>query len=168
VNGESKRLKVRVRWYGDLAGQIDDPILELKFKNNLHIGKLTYPLKGFPLDRDFSIQKMRAIFKESGLPDFIRLQIAELNFSLMNRYRRKYFLSGDGKFRVTVDDNLSVYDMFPFGNSFKNEIRNHFAVIVELKYNNPHEENADFITGYFPFRLTRNSKYVAGLQRLNI
>ena len=35
VDGQSHRIKVRIRWYGELYGEIKKPVLELKIKNGL-------------------------------------------------------------------------------------------------------------------------------------
>ena len=38
VAGNSKRMKIRVRWYNDLFSNISNPILEFKLKNNFFNG----------------------------------------------------------------------------------------------------------------------------------
>ncbi|MDI6769242.1 MAG: hypothetical protein QMD04_06155 [Anaerolineales bacterium] len=38
--------------------------------------------------------------------------------------------------------------------------------MVELKYENEQEPQADRVAGFFPFRVTRNSKYVQGIKRV--
>ncbi len=46
-------------------------------------------------------------------------------------------------------------------------MKDDFSVIMEVKYDEKYENNANYITDNFPFRLTKSSKYVAGLQLLN-
>jgi hypothetical protein len=42
VSGLSKRVKVRIRWYGDLYGHIQSPILEFKIRNNTLGSKVSF------------------------------------------------------------------------------------------------------------------------------
>jgi hypothetical protein len=37
---------------------------------------------------------------------------------------------------------------------------------VELKYANAKDANADLISRYFPFRVTKSSKYITGVERV--
>lgn len=166
INGIERRLKVRIRWYDRMFGFIDNPVLELKLKNNLHIGKISYPLKSFSLDSDFSIERIREVFRESSLHDVLNLHLVELNFSLLNSYDRRYFLSADGKYRITVDDNIKVYKLSDYANNFLQKTVDFYNIIVEIKYNKLQGEFVDNITNYFPFRMTRSSKYVTGIEGL--
>jgi len=42
----------------------------------------------------------------------------------------------------------------------------HGVVIVELKYDRADEREAERVASRFPFRLTRSSKYVRGVERV--
>ena len=168
VNGADRRLKVRIRWYGQLFGLIKSPTLELKLKHNLHVGKLLYPLKPFALGDIFSIGVIRGALEESTFPEIVRLHLAGLNAPLLNTYSRKYFLSSDSEYRVTVDTGMKAYELTPYQNNFLHTSADYNNVIIELKYNNPHDKFVDGITNYFPFRMTRSSKYVDGLARLYV
>ena len=48
-----------------------------------------------------------------------------------------------------------------FGNSFYKDDKN---VVIELKYNNDLNEKAAEVSNKLPFRLTKNSKYVTGIE----
>ena len=166
IDGISRRLKVRIRWYGNLLGFVKNPTLELKLKHNLHVGKILYPLKPFILDKNFSIDVIRKVFKESSLHDILQLNLKELGFSLLNRYKRKYFLSSNRKYRVTIDTNMQIYALSPHQNNFLYKLTDYSAIILELKYNDPHDKFVERITNYFPLRISRSSKYVEGVRRL--
>ena len=168
VNGVSKRLKVRVRWYGDLFGFIKSPTLELKLKHNLHVAKLLYPLESFTLDHNFSIDVMRDMFKRSPIHEVTRLRLMGLNFSLLYSYNRKYFLSSNRKYRMTIDTGMQGYKLSPYQNTFLHKSAEDTHVVFELKYNRAQDEFVDTITSYFPFRMTRNSKYVDGIMKLDV
>ena len=47
LSGITPRKKVRVRWYGDLMGQIKEPVLEIKRKSGIVGNKIFYPLPRF-------------------------------------------------------------------------------------------------------------------------
>lgn len=168
VSGVDKRLKVRIRWYGNLFGFIEKPTLELKLKHNLHAGKLFYPLKPFTLDNSFSIDVIHKIFNESSLHGVLKLRLKELKFSLLNNYNRKYFLSSNSKYRITIDTDMQAFKLAPYQNNFLSKSTNYTTTILELKYDNSYDEFTDSITNYFPFRITRSSKYVDGIVRLHI
>jgi hypothetical protein len=86
---------------------------------------------------------------------------------LFNRYHRHYYATHDGTFRLTVDTQLVFYKANGrFGNQFAHHQENARGLIVELKYENEQEPQANRVAGYFPFRVTRNSKYVEGIERV--
>lgn len=167
INGISRRLKVRIRWYGELFGTIKDPVLELKLKHNLHVGKLSYPLIPFTMNNDLSINTMHEVFRKSSINEHLRLHLKELHFSLLNSYQRKYFLSADRKYRATVDSNIQVYKLSPYYNNFLYKSEKYSNTIIELKYNEPNDMFIDEITNHFSFRMTKNSKYINGIISLH-
>ncbi|MBP7088556.1 MAG: VTC domain-containing protein [Candidatus Omnitrophica bacterium] len=166
INGISKRLKVRIRWYKDIFGIIKEPVLELKLKHNLHVGKLNYPLVSFMMDKSCSINTIRRVFEQSSLPERLKFHLKELSFSLLNSYRRRYFLSADKKYRITLDYDLEAYKLLPRYNSFLYKLKKQNTTVMELKYNEPNNIFANEITNYFSFRLARSSKYVDGIVSL--
>ncbi|MDD5633657.1 MAG: VTC domain-containing protein [Candidatus Omnitrophica bacterium] len=167
MDGVSKRLKVRVRWYGNLFGAVEKPNLELKFKHNLHVGKLMYPIEAFVLKDGFSTSIVREAFRRSSLSKMLEDYLMGLQASLMISYTRRYFLSFDRKYRVTLDTEMEAYKLTPQRNTFlcktEKDTRN---VIMEIKYNCLHDDLVGSITNYFPFRTTKSSKYVSGIEVL--
>ena len=163
IEGSSQRLKIRVRWYGELYGKIETPVLEFKSKAGLLVSKTSYQLNSFQFQPRTDLKGGRHLFDESMLPAEI---VNELRFAkpvLVNRYSRRYFLSADSRFRVTVDSPLAGCRIGPraaFAHQLKVD-RDH--IIVELKYSVEDALDADRISQGFPFRLTRWSKYVSGL-----
>lgn len=166
VDGIARRLKVRIRWYGSTFRLVNEPVLELKLKHNLHIAKLHYPLKSFLLDRQFSLKQIKKLFNETAMPFALKEYLMGLHFSLLNNYKRKYYLSADRKYRITVDSDIEAYKISPFDNSFVDKHANYRDIIIELKYNKVNDDFVDSITNYLPFRLTRSSKYLIGIRRI--
>lgn len=71
-------------------------------------------------------------------------------------------MSGDGRFRLTVDSGLKFADVKPGIFSLPDTPK----VIVELKFGPEFAEDAGLVTNVMPFRVARFSKYVAGIERM--
>ena len=84
---------------------------------------------------------------------------------LLNRYSRKYFQSVNRDYRITVDTDIVFYRINCRNNSFLKKMTEDVNVVLELKYNQDMDDNASFITNHFPFRLTKSSKFVSGIER---
>jgi len=166
LNGVSKRVKARVRWYGKTFSYVEKPVLELKLKHNLHIGKISLDLKPMDITTGLSISSIRDILRASALPESVYAYVMRLDLCMLNSYTRKYYLSADGKYRLTVDTDLTNYKLFPNRNDFLCKSEPFGGIVIEIKYNKPNDERVDEITNLFPFRMTRGSKYAIGVSEL--
>jgi len=166
VEGSSDRIKVRIRWYGDLLGFIEKPVLELKIKRATAGRKDSFKLASFTMDDRTNIQSLREVFDKSNLPVHINELVKEVYPTLLNRYHRKYFLSGDKNFRVTIDSELEYYNIQNHFNYFINKVADKDSTIIELKYAYDLDTKANNISTLFPFRMTKSSKYVNGVERI--
>ncbi len=167
LNGLNKREKLRIRWYGSLFGLIKKPYLEIKQKNNFLCCKDKYPLQPFTLSRLVSFNKFLSDISNSKISDLIKEKLKFSKFSLLNCYKRKYFLSADKKFRLTLDYNIKYFTLSSNNNTFFNTITDRNIAIIELKYKQDDDDLADKISSLFPFRLGKSSKYVSGINYLN-
>jgi len=167
VHGMANRAKVRVRWYGEARQQVDSPVLEFKTRHGMVSGKTSHPLPPLNLDGDFGRDASAAALRSPNLPAAMRLRVQGLEPALLNRYRRRYFCSADGTLRLTLDWELEFF--LPRNSSGSTRPLPHAgpAVIVELKYAESHSEAAARAANEFPFRLTRCSKYVLGVECLS-
>lgn len=166
VEGDKERWKARIRWYGELFGEVRKPVLEFKIKKGLLGKKESFHMSEFFLDKDFSISTIDRMLDQSNLPADINDLLRSLRPTLLNRYKRKYFLSADKQFRVTVDTDLTYYRISACGNTFLNRSVDHSTVVVELKYRHEADRVAESISNLFPFMLTKSSKYLQGLERV--
>jgi len=164
VEGVADRSKTRIRWYGDLYG-VHAATLELKIKRGFVGRKESYRLPAHEIRPGLSQVAVLGWLRQSGLPDQVRSNISSLRPALVNRYRRRYYLSADGRYRLTVDDDQQ-FRGFPGGDLSRVARRDRGGVIVELKYALGDDGDADRVSNAFPFRMTRSSKYVAGLERV--
>ncbi|RLD43903.1 MAG: hypothetical protein DRI89_03915, partial [Bacteroidetes bacterium] len=128
--------------------------------------KLSFRLKPFTVDANLTAEKLYAVFQNSDLPLWALEVVLQIKPALLNRYSRKYFLSFDKKFRLTLDDQLNY---FSIGTNNNNFIENYKSedVIVELKYDYLNDNFAPEVTNRLPFRLTKSSKYVNGVEMLH-
>jgi hypothetical protein len=165
--GIKDRLKVRIRWYGELFGYIEKPVLELKIKRGFLGGKMHYPLGPFNLDGSYSITLQQNLFARADIPELVKDYLKSLRFSLLNRYRRKYYQSADGKYRITIDAGMEYYRIDGANNYFLAKTGRLDYAIMELKYAQEDDDGAISITSLFPVRITKSSKYVAGVEGIN-
>ena len=166
VSGKGSRKKARIRWYGDLFGKVEKPVLEFKIREGMLGNKLSFPLKPFTVDNDFSLETLKKVYADSDLPGWVYEVLMLLKPSLLNRYKRKYNLNFDGDFRLTLDTDLSYYLIGNGNNTFMQSHKGE-GVIVELKYDYINDTKATIITNGLPFRLTKSSKYVNGVDFLH-
>lgn len=167
IDGAMQRRKVRIRWYGQPFGTISEPRLEIKIKEGLVGTKQTYTLPPFHLDSHFCDRRFQQLVSESDLPAKIKLDLRGLNLALFNRYYRHYYATHDAAFRLTLDSQLAFYRVNGlFGSRFIHRQVAHRDVVVELKYELEQEPFATRVAAFFPFRMTRMSKYVQGIERV--
>ncbi len=165
VDGAADRLKVRIRWYGELFGEVAQPVLELKIKKGLVGTKKSFKLKPFVFDQNITIKSIRAWIQSCELPGWIQELFTKLNPALVNRYGRMYYQSANTHYRVTIDDNVTFYDIHPLFNNFNRKHIEREAIIVEVKYDQKYDLRAFDISKFFPYRMTKSSKYVNGMDK---
>lgn len=163
INGRHDRVKFRIRWYGNLFQNIEFPILELKIKQGQVGTKQSFLLKSFDFKKDFNFKILQSIFKESNLPEDVYFKLKQLKPTLINRYKRKYYRDFSRNFRLTLDSNIQYFpaNQISFGKITSSDYHSH---IIELKYDNSNDDKVNKITSFFPFRLSKNSKYTNGIE----
>lgn len=166
IEGLSKRIKIRLRWYGELMNSFTKPGLELKLKNNTYGYKLVYPLPGFTFSGKSNPVEVSAWLNSQSIPEVAQGLMSNLHPVLVNSYMRTYWESHDHKVRMTIDNDLEYY---PFARSTDTLLApacydNHS--ILEIK-NHPVDDQgmSDFANAFLP-RITRYSKYTNGVDLL--
>ena len=166
MSGRDDRQKFRIRWYGTCLGAIDQPVLEIKIKRGLVGTKEHYPLPPFFLDERFSVEDYCRLLRRSGLPYRVRSQLSGMHVVLLNRYYRDYYATRDNHFRVTIDTGLTYFRVDRGRNTFNHKQVDRTNLILELKYDKAKELEANRVSGFFPYPVTKNSKYVSGIERV--
>jgi hypothetical protein len=166
VSGVEERRKARIRWYGELFGLVERPMLEFKVKSGVVGTKAGYPFAPFVLDERFSHRYYLDILRVANLPARVERYLRGLHVVLCNRYYRWYYATRDGRFRVTVDTGMTFYQVRKVKNHFRHTYVDHRNVVVELKYGKAMDVEAERVSRVFPFSMTKNSKYVTGIERV--
>jgi len=168
VTGLSQRLKVRIRWYGEALGIQDAPILEFKIKNNAVGHKVCYKLPPLLIGPSLTIKDIQQHFDELDIAIPVKSYLMSLRLSLMNRYRRKYYISQDQRFRLTFDSDMSFTSIYNYENTFIHKVSCSKCRVLEMKYDECFDSEATHISNNFPFRMTKSSKYVYGIDKLKM
>ncbi len=165
VDGDAERDKVRVRWYGAMVGDHVGPHLERKRKFGLVGTKESTQLERLRVEPGVPGQELVDALDHVDVDPLLRATNRALRPVLLVRYRRRYYLSACARFRMTIDDQVKFVRMEPGINAMTRAATDD-AVILELKYALEDDAAAVSVASALPFRMTRNSKYVVGIDKL--
>ena len=166
MNGNQHRKKIRIRWYEETFGLQKKLTLEYKLKNGLLGNKISHQLTDIYTGDGFDFGQMRNEIKINQLPIPVENELLTLYPTILNRYIREYFVSDDGKCRITLDKDLSFFRIHAGKNFFETNYHLSDDMIMEMKYMPENENIANDVSQNFPFRITKSSKYVIGIQNL--
>jgi hypothetical protein len=166
ISGASNSVKIRIRWYGELFGYIEKPFLEIKTKEALIGDKKRFLLPSFSLGSDFTLNKIQQVFLNSDIPEFLKAQLMTMECTLLNHFKRKYFQSVNKDFMLTIDSEITYYAIRTGENTFLNKSVETSVLVLEIKYPPDMDDIASNITNFLPFRLSRNSKYINGIEKI--
>ena len=164
IEGSHIRNKVRLRWYG--KSSYSNINLEVKSKHGVvgkkYIHKL--PKVDTKLLTNLNYKKILNITNE--LEHDSSICFANLDMKLYVSYVRKYFLSFDEKYRITIDRNLK-YSRLDYLQNMRNlSLTDDNSVILEIKYKVQDDELAYQLQDTLPIRLDKFSKYTRGIDML--
>ena len=163
IQGVAARDKARFRWYGE-TWQAENGQIEVKKK----IGRLGYkriqPVPGqIDLDR-FSWREIVGLLKRQSDKDFAAL-FDSFFPSLINHYQREYYVSMDGKIRVTLDYGMAAFEQsFGFAPNIRFPQPQRNDVVIEMKAAKEHHRQIADALAAFPLRCLQNSKYLNGME----
>jgi hypothetical protein len=167
IYGSSSKSKIRLRWYGE-SKVPKNGSLEIKCKRNQLNWKLIYKIQG-ELGGEGSDWRTLCSEIRRQLPSEGKKWM-EMNPLpvLINRYKRKYFVTKNEKVRVTLDTELDIYDQArkPFPNySSKSNLPK--VLVLEIKFARDLRDHVMHMFGDVPWRSSRFSKYVSGCLSIN-
>lgn len=164
VAGISSRSKARFRWYGpeDLPRpgtlEFKNKLAALGWKDNFKITSNPHAPGG--TWRDFQ----RTLRRSLPAADRIRFDACGQP-TLINRYTRRYFVSRDGRVRITLDAEQVMYDQLrsPFPNVTRRTNLPEVHVLEVKCEEDDHRALWDTLSDC-PVRISRFSKYSAGTE----
>lgn len=154
LDGVGPRKKYRIRWYGENIMKLTNPILETKIRINELGSKEYLSLSSTELPGRLSF---RNYFRNE------TKWIQPLEPVFVSSYVRSYYESLDFRFRITIDTKLNFYP-YPQVKLITKHFVNDPAVIMEIKYNKEYDLEWNKLSQLFPFRQSKNSKFVTGVQ----
>ena len=164
VAGISNRRKLRLRWYGELESG-STPVLELKLRKNGRGWKVRYSIEALEKVAGRSWGDIFAVLTESMEPRDHPVLEEDRVPILVNRYYREYYRSAWGECDLTVDTAYRFFDQrlasLP---NLSHPVPLARGMVIELKFQAGGEQAVREIASRFPFRLTKSSKYVIGVQ----
>lgn len=162
VDGEANRRKFRLRWYGRFFGAPEIMQLEIKRKHGQVGSKTVQPIRDFEMKAGVSGAELARTFASYWSAETDQ----RLEPVLMNRYHRRYWVSRDGRFRITVDSDIRYRRVARVRNGFLRPVRPGNARILELKYAVCDDDAALGVARAVTYRISRHSKYGTGIERL--
>ena len=155
VDGNTQRLKTRIRWYNETPDLIN---LEIKNKNGFLGWKDTIKLKNIK-----NIEENLRNYPNSELENYLKKIFKKNMFPVIKtKYLREYYEYVHGNVRATIDTQLEFF-------SVKTNFKINFdKEILEFKY--PASDDQIFRNYVIPknnFRFQKFSKYVVGVNLLN-
>lgn len=166
LSGNSAKKKYRIRWYGsrDMDSPIADATLEIKIKRGALNRKICYPMPTFSYVNLLTPHSFLDLIKQAGLSPNHFEELACMQPVLVNSYQRKYHLSMDRRFRFTSDSGI----LFRLPVVPKDISTSQFQfldkIIVELKYAQHDDNDAESIIQRFPLRAQSCSKFSTGIR----
>jgi len=166
LSGASSRIKLRYRWYGH-TNQPSPGVLEIKCKRNYFGWKKNFLVKNPVFQEGNSWTDIKKEIHDQ-ISDEGRNWIKHQPFPVfINQYHRKYYVSRDGRVRITVDTKQNVWDQrykrYP---NLAKKTNIPKTLVVEVKFDRKDQEYASEIIQGIPLRVSRNSKYIVGVRAM--
>lgn len=170
VSGTGTREKFRLRWYGDDFTKIKNPIFEIKKKYGEVGDKISFKINDYALSlKGLSKDEVSALLSKQILNsnEGLKTKFNQLQPTLYSSYERKYYLSFCGKYRITLDFNQEFFDPNYTNFLMSKMVIDSGEIVLELKYSLEDDDEARSVSQEFNTRLTKNSKYVNGVDMIN-
>jgi len=166
VAGIGDRDKLRFRWYGNTwAAQAGT--LEVKCRSDSVGWKWSAPVaRPFDLERQ-TWQQFRDGLRASLDDLFVFLLDQQPFVTLVNRYLRSYFVSRDGRVRLTVDREIQSFPQLGRARpATRFAAHRADALVVEVKCAVDDRPRAARVLADMPWRAVRHSKYATGIESI--
>lgn len=166
LSGASSRVKVRYRWYGDSREPAPGG-LEVKCKRNYLGWKRRFHTPHLQVNPEHDWRTIRSLLiGQLSAEGRTWLETYPVPV-LINRYSRKYFVSGDDKVRVTIDSGQAVWDQrFKAMPNYRRRAALPATLVAEFKFDRKDRDLASELIQTMPIRVSRHSKYMNGVRAI--
>ena len=165
IEGNRSRKKLRIRWYGQQLENPNTKKLELKMKKG-HVGAKEYfDLGNFYVGKKSNAKSIMTQIKNCDLDKKVLNSLSSMRPIISNRYQRDYYLSMNGRIRITIDRDISFENWF-YPSGEKNKLLLDNACILEIKFSKESLEDAKTVFQTLGVRSTKSSKYVMAVDSL--
>ena len=171
VMGSSIRAKFRLRWYG----AIDTPLptkfrLEIKRRAGTVGTKELYYMSDLPAQVISNWRQLRAEIVAALKEERVGCNFKFLSPVLVCSYQRSYYICPQLDLRVTIDRSIGYENYSNFCNRLgQKRLRQKLkSCVIEVKYPIEKNREASKFLQEFNLRLSRNSKYVIGIEELRL
>jgi hypothetical protein len=166
--GVSRRQKLRLRWYGEATALVSQPMIEQKHKSNL-LGSKKREMLNCVLDLEQPWVKILDVVRKVATPYWQPLLDMVNQPTILNRYRREYYITPDGALRATLDYAQAAYNQrLSRRPNRQAKLLLPDIVVIELKASAEHERRLQMSAAHFPVPRSRNSKYVHSLMATTV
>lgn len=167
INGHNEKEKIRLRYYNKKS---EEGVIEFKRK----IGEKNK--KDFSLIKGDNIKLLPVEFENTEFKnDKLKTPktIKGIFFpKLFVSYKRRYFLSSDRKFRITLDYSIQFMRVVVNNKSIKiNSPRKYDKSVLEMKYEENYIPDKNFIRricNTYGLNLSKSSKYSSGIGYMHL
>ena len=160
IYGHSSRIKARFRWYGKFSEK-NQGNLELKFKRNIYGWKEKYKIEKLNLENTTNCNIIKTTISKN-LPKKTKIFFEKNNIpQIVNQYEREYFISNNKKFRITIDQNMKIFNQRTSKElNLIKKIKIQNYIILEVKFERSCHKDIESLLHNIPIRASRNSKYI--------
>ena len=164
--GSSPRVKIRLRWYGNFFNNLNKYNLEFKIKNSNKNTKITFSISNISILNEMLISSISSIIqKETTLPEEVINIFYSIRPTLINRYKRNYFIHKKDNTRLTLDNSLCFRSLLTRSKLLLPICEDKNLTIIELKFNEKNKINKEIMNEMNSnLKISQFSKYTYGIQ----
>ena len=164
IYGDSKKTKIRLRWYNTFFFSMDG-FFEVKKRDNIYNYKKTIKIPNLVIKLNSNFKEIIQTLKLNLEPiDTIELDARPFP-TIISQYTREYYIDFDKEIRITIDRNIKTFDQRLSNKiNLKNEITIPNLMVVEFKFKDASINKLLNSFNNFPLRLSKNSKYINGIR----
>ena len=164
IYGDSKKTKIRLRWYNIFFFSMDS-FFEIKKRDNIYNYKKTIKIPNLAIKPNSNFKEIIQTLKFNLEPiDTIELDARPFP-TIISQYTREYYIDFDKEIRITIDRNIKTFDQRLSNKiNLKNEITIPNLMVVEFKFKDASINKLLNSFNNFPLRLSKNSKYINGIR----